>query len=40
MELQQDKQNSLELSPQLVTMMTTEHYTLQSAEAMEISDNL
>ncbi len=38
MELQQDKQNSLELSPQIVTMMTTEHYTLQSAQAMEISD--
>lgn len=38
MELQQNKQNSLELSPQLVTMMTTEHYTLQSAQAMEISD--
>ena len=38
MELQQDKQNSLELSPQIVTMMTTEHYTLQSAQAMDISD--
>jgi len=38
MELQQHKQNSLELSPQLVTMMTTEHYTLQAAQAQEISD--
>ena len=38
MELQHNKQNSLELSPQIVTMMTTEHYTLQSAQAQEISD--
>ena len=38
MEQQQEKQNSLELSPQIVTMMTTEHYTLQSAQAQEVSD--
>jgi hypothetical protein len=38
MEQQQEKQNSLELSSQLVTMMTTEHYTLQSAQAQEVSD--
>ena len=38
MELQQNKQNSLELSEQIVTMMTTEHYTLQSAQAQAISD--
>ena len=38
MEEQQETQRQLELSPQLVTMMTTEHYTLQSAKAQEISD--
>jgi hypothetical protein len=36
MEQQQEKQNSLELSSQIVTMMTTEHYTLQSAQ--EVAD--
>jgi len=38
MEQQQEKQNSLELTSQIVTMMTTEHYTLQSAQAQEVSD--
>jgi hypothetical protein len=38
MERQQEKQTPLELSPQIVTMMTTEHYTLQSAQAQEVSD--
>ena len=38
MEQQQEKQNSLELSSQVVTMMTTEHYTLQSAQAQEVAD--
>lgn len=38
MEGQQETHRQLELSPQLVTMMTTEHYTLQSAQAQEISD--
>ncbi len=38
MEQQQEKQNSLELSSQIVTMMTTEHYTLQSAQAQEVAD--
>lgn len=33
-----EKQTSLELSPQTVTMMTTEHFTLQTAQAQEISD--
>jgi hypothetical protein len=38
MEREQKQPNSLELSPQIVTMMTTEHYTLQSAQAQAISD--
>ena len=38
MEQQQEKQNSLELSSQIVTMMTTEHYTLQSAQAQGVAD--
>ena len=38
MEQQQEKQTSLELSSQIVTMMTTEHYTLQSAQAQEVAD--
>jgi hypothetical protein len=38
MEHQQEQQNSLELTSQLVTMMTTEHYTLQSAQAQEVAD--
>jgi hypothetical protein len=38
MEHQQEQQNSLELTPQLVTMMTTEHYTLQSGQAQEVAD--
>jgi hypothetical protein len=38
MERQQEKQTPLELSPQIVTMMTTEHFTLQTAQAQEISD--
>ncbi len=28
----------MELTSQLVTMMTTEHYTLQSAQAQEVAD--
>ncbi len=35
---QQEAQLPLELSPQIVTMMTTEHYTLQSAQAQEVAD--
>jgi hypothetical protein len=35
---QQEQQHSLELTSQLVTMMTTEHYTLQSAQAQEVAD--
>ena len=38
MERQQEQQTPLELSPQIVTMMTTEHFTLQTAQAQEISD--
>src|SRR2546425_6460359 len=38
MEGQQETQRTLELSPQIVTMMTTEHYTLQSAQAQEVAD--
>ena len=38
MEDQQEKQNSLGLSPQIVTMMTTEHYTLKSGQAQEVAD--
>ena len=38
MEHRQEKQNSLELSPQIVTMMTTEHYTLKSGQAQEVAD--
>src|SRR5579859_3515543 len=38
MELQQDKQKSRELSSQLVSMMTTEHYNLQTGRAMTISE--
>jgi hypothetical protein len=37
-EEQQVTQRPLELSPQIVTMMTTEHYTLQSAQAQEVAD--
>jgi hypothetical protein len=35
---QQEQQHSLELTSQLVTMMTTEHYTLQSAQSQEVAD--
>ena len=38
MDHQQEQQHSLELTSQLVTMMTTEHYTLQSAQAQEVAD--
>jgi len=38
MEPQQEKQTPLELSPQIMTMMTTEHFTLQTAQAQEIAD--
>src|SRR5579859_4290638 len=38
MELQQNKQKSRELSSQLVSMMTTEHYNLQTGRAMTISE--
>jgi hypothetical protein len=38
MEQQHVPQDAPELSPQLVTIMTTEHYTLQSAQAQEVSD--
>ena len=38
MERPQEKQTPLELSPQIVTMMTTEHFTLQTAQTQEISD--
>src|SRR5215471_15479530 len=38
MELQQNTQKSRELSPQLVSIMTTEHYNLQTGRAMTISD--
>lgn len=38
MEELQVTQRPLELSPQIVTMMTTEHYTLQSAQAQEVAD--
>ena len=38
MEGQHQTQRPLELSPQIVTMMTTEHYTLQSAQAQEVAD--
>jgi hypothetical protein len=38
MEQQHEPQGGLELSPQLVTIMTTEHYTPQSAQGQEVSD--
>jgi hypothetical protein len=38
MELQQDEQKSRELSSQLVSIMTTEHYNLQTGRAMTISE--
>ena len=38
MELQQNKQNSRELSSQLVSIMTTEHYNLQTGRAMTVSE--
>ena len=38
MEQQQEKQNSLELSPQIVTMMTAEHYPLKLGQAQEVAD--
>ena len=38
MDHQQEQQHSLEPTSQLVTMMTTEHYTLQSAQAQEVAD--
>jgi hypothetical protein len=38
MERQHEQQAPLELTPQLVTIVTTEHYTLQSAQAQEVSD--
>lgn len=33
-----EEQESWELSPQVVTMLTTEHFTLQSAQGQEIED--
>jgi len=38
MELEQNTQKSRELSSQLVTIMTTEHYNLQTARAMTVSE--
>src|SRR6266568_3098148 len=38
MELQHNKQNSRELSSQLVSIMTTEHYNLQTGRAMTVSE--
>jgi hypothetical protein len=38
MERQLEQPTPLRLSPQIVTMMTTEHFTLQTAQAQEISD--
>ena len=38
MELQHNKQQSRELSSQLVTIMTTEHYNLQTGRAMTVSE--
>ena len=38
MELQQNKPKSRELSSQLVTIMTTEHYNLQTGRAMTVSE--
>jgi hypothetical protein len=38
MELQQNKQKSRELSSQLVSIMTTEHYNLQTGRAMTVSE--
>jgi hypothetical protein len=38
MDHQQEQQHSLELTLQPVTMMTTEHYTLQSAQSQEVAD--
>jgi hypothetical protein len=38
MELQHNKQKSRELSSQLVTIMTTEHYNLQTGRAMTVSE--
>jgi hypothetical protein len=38
MELQQNTQKSRELSSQLVSIMTTEHYNLQTGRAMTISE--
>jgi hypothetical protein len=38
MEQQQNEQIPLELSPQLVSIMTTEHYNLQTGRSMTISE--
>jgi hypothetical protein len=38
MERQPDRGGSVELTPQVVTMMTTEHFTLQTAQSQEIAD--
>ena len=38
MEQQQNKQIPLELSSQLVSIMTTEHYNLQTGRSMTISE--
>jgi hypothetical protein len=38
MELQHNKQKSRELSSQLVSIMTTEHYNLQTGRAMTVSE--
>src|SRR5690242_3946859 len=38
MEPQQNRQGALELSPQLVSIMTTEHYNLQSGRSMTIAE--
>ncbi len=38
MEQQNNEQRSVELSPQLVSIMTTEHYTLQTGRAMTTAE--
>jgi sulfite exporter TauE/SafE len=39
MEQQKDEQTPLELPSQIVTMMTTEHYNLQSGRSMTVADS-
>src|SRR6266487_2695066 len=38
MKRRKDEQSLLELSPQLVTMLTTEHYNLQTGRSMTVAD--